>query len=111
MKKFILQESAMVAAVILLALPMMMVISAEVYHLSRGILWLIFWYYLFRSYRIDRRWMMLFALPVVAYNPIYPMQYAGEIWGLINGFFFVIAIAWLLKRWRAEAGIITSRRA
>ena len=101
--QLIREDFFMIVAALLLALPMLTPISVELFAINNMVLWGIFWFYLFKSYSADRRWMMLFTLPVLLYNPIFPLNLASEIWGILNGFFFVLAVSWLLKSWRDKA--------
>jgi len=102
MKEFLKKEFLMVLATLLLAMPMITMVDKDIYAVNRVVLWLIFWFYLFRSYQVDKKWMMLFALPVLLYNPFYFLNYSNEVWAILNGFFFVLSISWLLKRWKFQ---------
>lgn len=97
---FIKQEFFMIIAAVLLLLPLVMVIDQFSYEIGKVVVWVIFWFYMFRSYKIDKKWVALFILPVLVYNPIYPLRFTNEMWSMINGFMFVIAFSWLLKSYR-----------
>lgn len=102
MNNFIKKEFLMIVATFLLALPMFTMLNQEVYTIIRVVLWLIFWFYIFKSYQTDKKWMMLFALPVLLYNPFYILNYTNEVWGILNGLFFVLSASWLLKSFKLE---------
>ncbi|MBN2894503.1 MAG: hypothetical protein JXK05_01240 [Campylobacterales bacterium] len=97
---FLKQEGLMVMAALLLLFPMLFSIGEGLYEILKTVVWLIFWVYLFRTYREERRWMALFALPVLIYNPFFVLAFSPELWALLHGFFFVLSFLWLLKKLR-----------
>jgi len=97
------KEFLIFIAVILLALPMMTAIDANLYEVFKTIMWLIAWFYMFKSYSIDKKWVVLFLLPVMLYNPFIKLGFSTDIWSLLNGFFLVIFISWLLKMFRLNS--------
>jgi len=105
MSKFLKQEFLMIIGAILLALPMGIFIPSEVYEINKVVLWIIFWFYMLKSYSIDAKWSILFALAMLIYSSSYIMNYNNNIWAMINGFLFIIAVSWLLKRYRAQVKI------
>lgn len=96
-------EFLMVIASLLLLIPIIFTVDVKVYEIIKVLLWLIFWYYTFKSYNIDKRFTALFILPIIAYNPIVFLNFPDQFWGVLNGFFLVISIFWILKNKRASS--------
>lgn len=92
----------MILAMLLLLLPMAVSIDALSYEVGKSVVWIIFWIYLFKSYKISIYWFALFVMPVIAYNPIFPLELGVNAWSMLNGFFFVLAFSWVLKRARVN---------
>ena len=90
----------MLMAALLLLAPMLVSVGEGLYEILKTVVWLVFWVYLFRSFRDERRWMALFALPVLLYNPFFVLAFSPELWALLHGFFFVLSLSWLLKKLR-----------
>ncbi|MBT3280084.1 MAG: hypothetical protein HOF69_03080 [Campylobacteraceae bacterium] len=91
------RDFLMVIAVLLLLIPTIFTIDIRIYEIIKVILWVIFWYYTFKSYNIDKRFTALFILPIIAYNPIIFLNFPDQFWGILNGFFLIISIFWIFK--------------
>lgn len=98
--EYIKQEGLMVIAALLLLTPMMIPVGEGSYEILKTVVWLVFWVYLFRTYQEERRYMALFVLPVLLYNPFFVMAFSPELWATLHGFVFMLCIAWLLKQLR-----------
>jgi len=98
--EFIKKELLMIITTILLAIPMFYRVDAQIYEFIKAISWVIFWIYLFKSYKINKNWTLLFVLPILLFNPIITPTFSVEMAGVINGLIFVIALSWILKMLR-----------